>query len=99
MDFGEDARLWEQLFFDHQMKLICINAPEDFSRFESPPKELFMAIACREDKDKLKKLIAENESYRNMDTETAEMMEVMAGMKSSILMSPTRILSADTALK
>ena len=40
-----------------------------------------MVIACREDKDKLKKLIAENESYQNMDSETAEVMGVMVGMK------------------
>ena len=44
----------------------------------------FMAIACREDKDKLKKLVAENESYQNMDSETAEVMGVMVGMKSQV---------------
>ena len=85
MDFGEDSQLWEQLFSDYQIKLICINELEDFSRFKSPLKELFMAIACRDDKGKLKKLIAENESYRNMDSETAEVMGVMVGMKSDFV--------------
>ena len=84
MDFGEDGELWKQLFSDYQMKLICINELEDFSRFESPLKELFMAIACRQDKNKLKKLISENKSYQNMDSETAEVMGVMVGMKSQV---------------
>lgn len=44
-----------------------------------------MAIACREDKDKLKKLISENKSYQNMDSETAEVMGVMVGMKKSLV--------------
>ena len=85
MDFGEHGQLWEQLFSDYQMKLICINELEDFSRFESPLKELFMAIACRQDKGKLKKLIVENESYQDMDSETAEVMGVMVGMKSQVV--------------
>ena len=85
MDFGEDGELWEQLFSDYQMKLICINELEDFSRFESPLKELFMAIACRQDKKKLKKLIAENKSYQNMDSEIAEVMGVMVGMKMPVV--------------
>ena len=85
MDFGEGDELWEQFFSDYQMKLICINELEDFSRFQSPLKELFMAIACREDKDKLKKLISENKSYQNMDSETAEVMGVMVGMKKSLV--------------
>ncbi|MBQ8232274.1 MAG: hypothetical protein IJZ34_10180, partial [Lachnospiraceae bacterium] len=85
MDFGEDDELWEQFFSDYQMKLICINELEDFSRFQSPLRELFMAIACREDKDKLKKLVAENESYQNMDCETAEVMGVIVGMKKSLV--------------
>ena len=84
MDFGKDDQLWEQLFSDYHMKLICINELEDFSCFGSPLKELFMAIACREDKDKLKKLMAENESYQNMDSETAEVMGVMVGMKKPV---------------
>ena len=85
MDFGKNDQLWEKLFSDYQMKLICINELEDFSRFESPLKELFMAIACRDNKGKLKKLMAENESYRNIDSETAEVIGVMVGMKSQVV--------------
>lgn len=48
-------------------------------------KELFMAIACRQDKNKLKKLMAENEAYRNIDSETAEVIGVMVGMKSQVV--------------
>ena len=35
--------------------------------------------------NKLKKLISENKSYQNMDSETAEVMGVMVGMKKSLL--------------
>ena len=48
-------------------------------------KELFMAIACRQDKNRLKKLMTENEAYRNIDSETAEVIGVMVGMKSQVV--------------
>lgn len=85
MDFGEDSQLWEQLFSDYHMKLICINELEDFNHFKTSLKELFMAIACRQDKNKLKKLMAENEAYQNIDSETAEAIGVMVGMKSQVV--------------
>ncbi len=84
MDFGEDREVWEQLFSDYQMKLICINEMEDFSRFQSPLRELFRAMACREDKEKMMRLIEENEAYQNIDSETAEVIGVMVGMKIQV---------------
>ena len=65
-------------------QLICINELEDFSRFESPLKELFMVLACRQDKGKLRKLITENEIYQKLDSETADVIGVMVGMKKQV---------------
>ena len=84
INFGEDAELWEPLFSDYQFQLICINELEDFSRFESPLKELFMVLACRQDKGKLRKLITENEIYQKLDSETADVIGVMVGMKKQV---------------
>ena len=65
-------------------QLICINELEDFSRFESPLKELFMVLACRQDKGKLRKLITENEIYQKLDSETANVIGVMVGMQKQV---------------
>ena len=84
INFGEDAELWEPLFSDYQFQLICINELEDFSQFESPLKELFMVLACRQDKGRLRKLITENEIYQKLDSETADVIGVMVGMKKQV---------------
>ena len=65
-------------------QLICINELEDFSQFESPLKELFMVLACRQDKGKLRKLITENEIYQKLDSETANVIGVMVGMQKQV---------------
>lgn len=84
MDFGEDKELWEQFFSDYQMQIMCINEMTDFDRFASPLKELLMALACRDDKEKLLKLMEENERYQKIDVETAEVIGVMLGMEKMI---------------
>ena len=65
-------------------QLICINELEDFSQFESPLKELFMVLACRQDKGKLRKLITEKEIYQKLDSETANVIGVMVGMQKQV---------------
>ena len=84
INFGKDAELWEPLFSDYQLQLICINELEDFSQFESPLKELFMVLACRQDKGRLRKLITENEIYQKLDSETADVIGVMVGMQKQV---------------
>lgn len=84
MDFGEDKELWEQVFSDYQMKLICLNEMDDFSQFHSSLKQLFQLLAFRKDKKKLKELLEEDASYQDMDEETADVVSTLMGVEKEM---------------
>ena len=43
-----------------------------------------MALACRQDKTKLRQLMESNSAYHKLDIETAEVIGVMTGMEKEI---------------
>jgi len=81
MEFGENGECWEQLFSDYQMHLLCINEITDFSRFQSPLRELFELLAYRKNRTGLKKILAENQKYQRLDEETAKAVSVLMGVE------------------
>lgn len=84
MNFGENAAAWEELFSDYRMRLVCINEMEEFSQFHSTLQKVFQVLACREDKEKLSKLMEEDASYRKVDEETAEVIGTMVGVELEV---------------
>ena len=81
MNFGSNSDCWEQLFSDYGMQLLCINEITDFSRFQSPLRELFELLACRQDKKALREITLKNPAYQKMDKETAHVASVLMGVK------------------
>ena len=67
---GEEAR-WETLFSDYRLNLICVNEIEDFSKYHTSLKLLLMLLANRKSKKKMKKIMEENQEFKNVDKETA----------------------------
>ena len=60
---------------------LCINEITDFSRFQSPLRELFELLACRQDKKALREITLKNPAYQKMDKETAYVASVLMGVK------------------
>ena len=60
---------------------MCINKITDFSRFQSPLRELFELLACRQDKKALREITLKNPAYQKMDKETAYVASVLMGVK------------------
>lgn len=87
MDFGEDRELWESLFSDYCMQLVCLNEIENFSCFESPLKELFEILACQSDRPKLQQMMEQNPEYRYFDSETAAVIKAIIGMEPTLRLS------------
>ena len=78
MDFGEDADEMSRYFADYPMKLFCVNEERDFSCFKTELRQFFTMISCREDPERMDQLM-ELEEYRNLSTETAEVLGTVLG--------------------
>ena len=87
MDFGENMSghvgdgAWKECFADYPMRLVCANELVDCSGFQTSLRELFMILACRRDKERLKELLDKNAVYQKMDEETAQTLGVLMGIK------------------
>ena len=76
---GDDAR-WEKLFADYRLNLICVNEIEDFSKYHTSLKLLLMLLANRKSKKKMKKIMEENQEFKNVDKETARVAGKLLGI-------------------
>ena len=76
MDFGEEDGL-KELFADYPLRLFCVNRQQHFDEFHTDLKELFRALNCRGNRDKMKRLMTEETSYAHLSGETAELLSVM----------------------
>ncbi len=77
MNFGEETGIAQLPFADYPMKLYCIKEEDNFDRFRTDLREVFQALACRGDREKLEQLIATDPAYRRLPADTAEVMAVL----------------------
>ena len=77
MDFGTEPLERQLPFADYPMKLYSIHEEEDFEKFHTDLKEVFQALGCRDDRQKLENLIQENAAYRSLTLDTIEVMAVL----------------------
>ncbi len=75
MDFEGALPGWEEMFHDYGMTIFCVNEMEDFSVFHTELRQFLQVIPCRGNKEKLKALF-EQEEYKHLDKETAEVIAV-----------------------
>ena len=81
MEFGEEYTSFRKLFADYPVHLFCVNEQSEFGEFHSELKELFQAMNCRKDKEKLISLM-QNETYAHLSEETWDAIAVMTGHPS-----------------
>ena len=75
MEFDPEESV-RSLFKDYPLTLFCINEQEGFDEFRSGLKQLFRAMNCRKDKEKMSELM-KNEAYAHLSKETWEAIAVM----------------------
>ncbi len=67
---------------DYRLNLYDCRAHENFSEYQTGLRQVFETVRYGDDKRKLKELMEENrEAYENIDSDTREMIEVMANVK------------------
>ena len=75
MEFDPEESV-RSLFKDYPLTLFCINEQEGFEEFHSGLKQLFCAMNCRKDKERMSELM-KNEAYSHLSKETWEAIAVM----------------------
>ena len=76
MEFDPEEGLVQSLFKEYPLTLFCVNEQEGFEEFHSDLKQLFRAMNCRKNKEKMAELI-KDESYSHLSEETWEAIAVM----------------------
>lgn len=79
MNLEEETVRTRLPFADYPMKLYCINEEDDFDRFRTDLREVFQALACRGDRQRLEQLISSDPAYRRLPADTAAVMAVLMG--------------------
>ncbi len=77
MDFGTEPSERQLPFADYPMKLYRIHEEEDFEKFHTDLREVFQALCCRDDRQKLENLMQENAAYQNLTFDTIELMAIL----------------------
>ena len=75
MEFDPEESV-RSLFKDYPLTLFCINEQEGFEEFRSGLRQLFCAMNCRKDKERMAELM-KNEAYSHLSKETWEAIAVM----------------------
>ena len=69
---------------DYKLNLYDCHEHDTFDEYHTGLRQLFEVIRYNKDKEQLQRIMEENkEAYGNIDSETREMFEVMAGVKLS----------------
>ena len=76
MEFDPEDENLRALFEEYHLHLFCINEQEGFEEFHSGLKQLFRAMNCRKDKERMSELM-KNEAYSHLSKETWEAIAVM----------------------
>ena len=66
----------QTLFKDYPLTLFCADEQDGFEEFHSDLKQLFRAMNCRKNKEKMAELI-KDEAYSHLSEETWEAIAVM----------------------
>ena len=76
MEFDPEDENLRALFEEYHLHLFCINEQNGFDTFHSGLRQLFCAMNCRKDKEKMSELM-KNEAYAHLSKETWEAIAVM----------------------
>ena len=76
MEFDPEDENLRVLFEEYHLHLFCINEQNGFEEFRSGLRQLFRAMNCRKDKEKMSELM-KNEAYAHLSKETWEAIAVM----------------------
>ena len=76
MEFDPEDENLRVLFEEYHLHLFCINEQNGFDTFHSGLKQLFCAMNCRKDKERMAELM-KNEAYAHLSKETWEAIAVM----------------------
>ncbi len=76
MEFDPEEESVQSLFKDYPLTLFCVNEQDGFGEFHSDLKQLFRAMNCRKNKEKMAELI-KDETYSHLSEETWEAIAVM----------------------
>ena len=76
MEFDPEDENLRTLFEEYHLHLFCINEQSEFDTFHSDLKQLFRAMNCRKNKEKMAELI-KDETYSHLSEETWEAIAVM----------------------
>ena len=76
MEFDPEDENLRVLFEEYHLHLFCINEQNGFDTFHSGLKQLFRAMNCRKDKERMSELM-KNEAYSHLSKETWEAIAVM----------------------
>ena len=76
MEFDPEDENLRVLFEEYHLHLFCINEQNGFDTFRSGLKQLFRAMNCRKDKERMAELM-KNEAYAHLSKETWEAIAVM----------------------
>lgn len=82
VDIGEGEVIWEKMFSDYKIHLVCLNEIQDFSCFHSPLRELFELLPYRKDKNALQAVLDSNPIYQSLDYDTAVIASVLLGVSN-----------------
>ena len=74
--FRESRSSGQSLFKDYPLTLFCVNEQDGFGEFHSDLQQLFRAMNCRKNKEKMAELIRD-EAYSHLSEETWEAIAVM----------------------
>ena len=77
MEFAEGKDDMKQFFMDYPMRLYCVNEQNDFAYFHTELRELFLALQCRNNKEKLKLLMNQSEACHSLSSETVEAISIL----------------------
>ena len=76
MEFDPEDENLRVLFEEYHLHLFCINEQNGFDTFHSGLRQLFCAMNCRKDKERMAELM-KNEAYAHLSKETWEAIAVM----------------------
>ena len=75
---------WDRWFKDYPFHLICANEWTQKDVFRTSLKEVFDALPCRGDKERLRKVLRENPAYQKLDEDTFQTLAVLLGEKTMV---------------
>ena len=82
VDFGNDKErmVWERVFADYGMRLVCVNELGDLTGFSTELRDLFGLMQYRGDKQGMNRFLEEHKEFQQVDEETARVIGTVMGV-------------------